>query len=545
MAPDPAATETSPLASSDVNDVFLSYCHEDVARATQLRTQLWNLSRSVFMDTQTRPGTLWQDEIQRKLEAARCVVALWSRVSNASNVQFDEANYALSRGTLVIARLDTTELPLGLRAVQHIDLSTWQAGDDHPGIAQLYGRVHELIAAAKAKPEPVDAIERALSGKPDSADRHSVSNRTADEEAILSALGDVDQATRSHIREAYRQMAFALSEARLTLNDEAPRDHYENAANSFRQVLLLLSSEHKARRLPGHEMPVGYFLELEFANALVFSVPDTADIPKEALDLYEKLAARYPTDTAVFLRSGRARVKDARYARAGLAKREALQAAIRDLNKALSCAPFDPQVNPDHWVYFEAPLQIGICFWLISEFQDLPREKRIHSLETAISHTELAVNRKMPETDTDDFVKFVRLRAAGNIVYYSSLLLRNGVVSQDLNQAIKRQTAYLLADDSWAIVKNQPRIIDSIMCGATATEDWPLALRMAQLNSENFRKISFDRALQPDEREMWAKADATELLSQKLTGLTETKGELKDEEKAAAAAPRRRWFGRG
>jgi hypothetical protein len=292
-------------------------------------------------------------------------------------------------------------------------------------------------------------------------------------------------------------------------------------------------------------MPVGYFLELEFANALVFSVPDTADIPKEALDLYEKLAVRYPMDTAVFLRSGRARVKDARYARAGLAKREALQAAIRDLNKALSCAPFDPLVNPDHWVYFEAPLQIGICFWLISEFQDLPREKRIQSLETAISHTELAVTRRPPETDPDDFVKFVRLRAAGNIAYYSSLLIRNGVVSEALHQAIERHTAYLLEEDSWAIVRNQPRIIDSLMCGATATEDWPLALRMAQLNSENFRKISFDRALQPDEREMWAKADATELLTQKLAGPPDPKDDPKDEKVAEAAPRKRRWFGMG
>jgi tetratricopeptide (TPR) repeat protein len=511
----------------EVLDVFLSYSHDDVDRATQLRTQLWNHDHSVYMDKQLTPGKLWPEELQQRLDSVRCVVALWSKASAGSNVQFDEANFALSRGMLVLARLDDSELPLGLRPVQHIELSDWTRGEDHPGIARLYGRVHELIEAYNARPEPIGEIARELAGKPDSADRHSVSNRNADEVAILATIEDADRHIKDLIREAYRQMALALEAARLTLDDEAPRTHYEKAADAFRQVDLHLSPAHKARHPSGLTMPVGYFLELEFANALAFSVRETEPVPKEALDIYERLAEQHPADTAVFLRSGRARVKAARHAPPGNAKRDTLQAAIRDLNKALSCAPFDGLVDPNHWVYFEAPLQIGICFWLISEFPDVPIEKRVESLKTAISHTEAATNRKKPDSDPDDFVKFITLRAAGNIVFYASSLMKSGIRTPEIEQAIDRYTQYLLDDGSWAIAKNQPRIIDSIMSGATANADWPLALRMARLNAENLTKISYERSLQPEEREMRAIAQQTADLIQKLGAPREGSGPAK------------------
>ena len=164
--------------AQDERDVFISYAREDEKRAKQLRTLLRLQGRSVFLDEELTPGPSWHKEIQRKLEAARCVVALWSQHSVNSNVQFDEANFALSRGELVIARLDDADLPLGLRPVQHIDLTDWESGEDHQGIARLLGRIDQLVAAANARPRSIGEIPRVLSGKPDSADRHSVSNRS-------------------------------------------------------------------------------------------------------------------------------------------------------------------------------------------------------------------------------------------------------------------------------------------------------------------------------------------------------------------------------
>jgi tetratricopeptide (TPR) repeat protein len=527
--------------SDDIFDVFLSYCHEDLEQAKQLRTLLWSHGWSVFLDEDIPVGYRWDKELERKLDAARCVVALWSAASRASNVQFDEANFALSRAALMIARLDRADLPLGLRPVQYVDLTTWQKGEDHPGISRLFARVDELVRAAKAAPQPIGDIDRELTGRADSADRHSVSNRSADAEAILSALGDADRAATDAIREGYAQLVLAQREARLALDDEAPRDHYKNAANSLRQALLRLSAREKAAFLPRHNMPIGYFLKMEFANALVFSLVDNEPVSKEAFDTYEELAEAYPKDTAVFLRLGRARVKAARYAPPGLVRRETLEAAIRDLNRALSLAPFDGLVDPDHWVYFEAPLQIGICFWLVSEFPNVPKPKRIESLMTAIAHTEPVIGRRRPADDPDDFVKFITLRAAGNVIFYSALLIRAAAGAEEMESSIKACIRYLRADDSWGIVKNQPRIIDSIMLGAASAGDPMLALEMAKLNSENFRKISYERPLHPDEREMWARADETEFL------LERGKLLFRDSptERPASGQPRKRWWSRG
>jgi hypothetical protein len=173
-------------------------------------------------------------------------------------------------------------------------------------------------------------------------------------------------------------------------------------------------------------------------------------------------------------------------------------------------------VDPDHWVYFEAPLQIGICFWLVSEFPDVPDEKRVESLRTAISHTESVLSRKQPQRDPDDFVKFIILRAAGNLIFYMSHLIRGVGPTDDLRNAIEENTHYLVGKESWDIVQNQVRIIDSIMFGATSIGNLKRALEMAKLNSDNFKKILHERPLQPDEREMWARAMETEFLMRSL-----------------------------
>lgn len=530
-------------ATGDDPDVLLSYPHEDLERCSQLRNLLWRKGWYVFRDDDLTPGTpRWDKLLEQKLAKAKCVIALWSANSSRSNVQFDEANFALSRGVLVNAKIDDVTLPLGLRSVQHVDLTNWEGEEAHPGIVRIFARVEELVNAANAKPVAIGAISRELSGRPDSADRHSVSNRGANLDAILDMLRDADEAVRNLIREGYEQLAEAHREARLTLNDEAPREHYKSAAVAFRQALLRLSSEALSRPVSGN-MPVGYFLKMEFANALVFSVRDEESVPQEAIDIYEKVAVDYPNDTAVFLRLGRARVKAARYGQPGITMRETLQAAIRDLNKALTYAPFDDLVDPDHWVYFEAPLQIGVCFYLIGQFPDLSEPKRQESLSAAISHTEAVLKRKMPERDPDDFIRFITLRAAGNVLYFLGMLIRSGAAAEQHQATIDRQTQYLVRREAWAIVKNQTRIIDSIMFAASTIGNRTLALEMAKLNGENFRKIAHERPLQAEEKEMMVRAAETAFLVQTAPkALAETVYQLppSDPPKALLSAPEKR-----
>jgi tetratricopeptide (TPR) repeat protein len=490
-----------------MHDVFICYKGEHQERAKNIRSLLWDKGWSVFLDENLESGKRWDQQLEQRLDEAGCVLALWSKGSASSNVQFDEANYALSHGKLILARLDDERLPLGFQPIQRIELLNWTEGEHHPGIARIFASIERTIKASKAKPEPIGEIAKELSGKPDTADRHSISNRSADAEGILSVLADANPATRNAIERGYEQLSIAHKETRYSLNDDTPREHYRNAAANFRQALLDLSEEQKNRLPEEVPMPVAYFLNMELANALVFAGRNADPIPHEATDIYEQLAKQYDGDTAVWLRLGRARVKDARYASAGASKRSALQAAIRDLNKALSVAPFDRLVDAGHWVYFEAPLQIGICFWQVAEFPALPREKRIDSLSQALRHTQSVLTREMPDRDPDGFIQFIRLRAASNALYFSSLLVRDGQKSEEMVESIKNYSEQLMSDVSWPIVKNQVRIIDSLMTAAATVNNHKLAVEMGKLNLENFKKILHQRSLDADEGAMAARAE--------------------------------------
>jgi hypothetical protein len=65
-------------------DVFLSYAQEDRARAQLVADALRKLRFDVWWDAHLYVGTLFRAEITRQLEAAKCVVVLWSKVSLTS-----------------------------------------------------------------------------------------------------------------------------------------------------------------------------------------------------------------------------------------------------------------------------------------------------------------------------------------------------------------------------------------------------------------------------------------------------------------------------
>ena len=99
-------------------DVFISYAHEDRTEADALAAALKERGLSVWWDRTIRPGTSFDQAIERELAAARCVVVLWSANSVASNWVRAEANEALDRGTLLPVSLDGTLPPLQFRLVQ-------------------------------------------------------------------------------------------------------------------------------------------------------------------------------------------------------------------------------------------------------------------------------------------------------------------------------------------------------------------------------------------------------------------------------------------
>ena len=111
-----------------MTDLFVSYKAEDRARVAPLLHALQADGYSVWWDAEIGGGVQWREEICRHLDAARCVIVVWSKrsVGHDGNFVRDEATRALRRGVYLPVRIDKVDPPLGFGETQAIDLKGWK-----------------------------------------------------------------------------------------------------------------------------------------------------------------------------------------------------------------------------------------------------------------------------------------------------------------------------------------------------------------------------------------------------------------------------------
>src|SRR5688572_27211228 len=115
--------------------VFLSYDHDDAAKARSIAIALEKAGHSVWWDRHIKGGSQFSMEIEQALNAAAVVVVLWSQQSVGSAWVRDEAAAGRDTGRLVPAMIDGTAPPLGFRQYQAIDLSRWKGRGKTAGLA--------------------------------------------------------------------------------------------------------------------------------------------------------------------------------------------------------------------------------------------------------------------------------------------------------------------------------------------------------------------------------------------------------------------------
>ena len=93
-------------------DVFLSYSSRDRERARNVAEELRTHELSVWWDRELLAGKAFDQSIQAELDAARCVVVLWSSESVGSTWVRAEASRAQERGILVPALIEPVEKQL-------------------------------------------------------------------------------------------------------------------------------------------------------------------------------------------------------------------------------------------------------------------------------------------------------------------------------------------------------------------------------------------------------------------------------------------------
>jgi len=146
-------------------DVFISYASEDRERAAKLASALGERGWSVWWDRKIVAGQTFDHAIERELETAKSVVALWSVHSVASEWVKNEASVASERGVLVPALIDSVKLPLEFRRKQTADLIGWDGDSSHGGFQSLCEGIAATMGSA-APPLTTSPKESKSDGKP-------------------------------------------------------------------------------------------------------------------------------------------------------------------------------------------------------------------------------------------------------------------------------------------------------------------------------------------------------------------------------------------
>jgi serine/threonine-protein kinase len=128
-----------------MSDVFVSYKAEDRRRVALLVAALEEDGLSVWWDAQIGGGDEWRRSIERELDAAKCVLVIWSKRSTGPEGRFvrDEASRAMERSVYLPVRIDNVRLPLGFGETQALNLTAWKGGCDD-------GRYQAVLAAVRA-----------------------------------------------------------------------------------------------------------------------------------------------------------------------------------------------------------------------------------------------------------------------------------------------------------------------------------------------------------------------------------------------------------
>ena len=131
-----------------MSHVFVSYKKEDRRRVQWLVDALMAEGFPLWWDVRIEGGAVWREEIRAKLEAAACVVVVWSAGSVGADGHFvqDEAAFADRRGVYLPVAIDDVAPPLGFGQQQVIGLVGWRGNRRDRRFVELRESVAAMVA---------------------------------------------------------------------------------------------------------------------------------------------------------------------------------------------------------------------------------------------------------------------------------------------------------------------------------------------------------------------------------------------------------------
>lgn len=131
-------------AGKDNVDVFVSYAREDADQALELEAAIARQGWKPWRDTRLGVARSFDQQIEKKLTDARCIIVLWSRHSVTSQWVRAEASVALDRGVLVPVFIERIDVPILFKQIQGVVVDQ-DAGEARWAV--LFSKLEELIGA--------------------------------------------------------------------------------------------------------------------------------------------------------------------------------------------------------------------------------------------------------------------------------------------------------------------------------------------------------------------------------------------------------------
>jgi hypothetical protein len=140
-----------------MEDIFISYAVEDQSQIQLLADALTQRGWSIWWDRRIPIGQSYDEVIQNELDAADCVIVVWTQHSVASRWVRSEAERAAKQGKLMPVLMEDVEPPLGLSLLQAANLADWRGEQTHAGFIQL---IQQL--SARLTPNETKSVDKGL-----------------------------------------------------------------------------------------------------------------------------------------------------------------------------------------------------------------------------------------------------------------------------------------------------------------------------------------------------------------------------------------------
>ena len=133
-----------PVEAGDA-DVFISYARADAARVGLIEERLREWGWDIWRDRQLENGKPYEPAIVQRLNAAKCVLVLWSPAAVASEWVTREANLAADADKLFHAMIEPCAPAARFLKMHYHDLTSWDGKPGHEKFAQLLDQLSRRI----------------------------------------------------------------------------------------------------------------------------------------------------------------------------------------------------------------------------------------------------------------------------------------------------------------------------------------------------------------------------------------------------------------